>query len=382
MNVARSKHVLDLLQRGGGAALGGLSHSVGVRSVMIGGLNQTNNLFLDHHKSSSTTTTSLTRSFVSVARPRRTGRSRHHASKRAPPDMAKAMAMPLSCKEMDNSELVMLGAMGNTDALKEILVRHIMTVDKVPYETAKEKGLEIAKTNREGMWLLTLPYKVGIGMAITVAVGSFPMVFDINTVSWFNEYYVTADVPEPKDLETPLEVGSWAWAWMEPPLGQFSFFLLCLQYIRNQIQNLGIRPYTQKLMAARAEKLAQAYPQYDADIVKDFSLSVTFYHDKHGLQFGRFEVLYMEGINVKQFCERDYAVTAELHAKWEKEQKGPTTYNHNTRKQYGFHIKECLRKRLALPQGWLLPVDLMTRIPHFQVFLEGARFGCSRSGHG
>jgi hypothetical protein len=26
-----------------------------------------------------------------------------------------------------------------------------------------------------------------------------------------------SDVPEAKDLETALEVGSWAWNWMEPP---------------------------------------------------------------------------------------------------------------------------------------------------------------------
>ena len=32
------------------------------------------------------------------------------------------------------------------------------------------------------------------------------MVFDYNTVLWFNEIYVTSDVPEAKDLETPLEV--------------------------------------------------------------------------------------------------------------------------------------------------------------------------------
>ncbi len=36
-------------------------------------------------------------------------------------------------------------------------------------------------------------------------------VFDLNTALWFNEYFVTADVAEPADLETWLEVGSWTW---------------------------------------------------------------------------------------------------------------------------------------------------------------------------
>lgn len=33
-------------------------------------------------------------------------------------------------------------------------------------------------------------------------------------------------MPEAKDLETPLEVGSFAWNWMEPPLGQVHIFFI------------------------------------------------------------------------------------------------------------------------------------------------------------
>jgi hypothetical protein len=36
----------------------------------------------------------------------------------------------------------------------------------------------------------------------TAGVGSLPMVFDLTTALWFNEYFVTADVAEPEDLET------------------------------------------------------------------------------------------------------------------------------------------------------------------------------------
>ena len=35
--------------------------------------------------------------------------------------------------------------------------------------------------------------------------------------------YVTCDPPEEGDVDTWLEVGSYAWNWMEPPLGQASF---------------------------------------------------------------------------------------------------------------------------------------------------------------
>ena len=53
-----------------------------------------------------------------------------------------------------------------------------------------------------------MPYKIGIATAVTAGFLSFPMIFDIHTVEWFNSVYVTSDVPEPKDLETPLEVSN------------------------------------------------------------------------------------------------------------------------------------------------------------------------------
>ena len=74
-----------------------------------------------------------------------------------------------------------------------------------------------------------------------------------------------------------LVVGSWAWNWMEPPLGQISFFLLCLGFARSQIANLGVRPYTAKLKALRADKIVQKYPQYDATLLADYSKCVNFY---------------------------------------------------------------------------------------------------------
>lgn len=199
--------------------------------------------------------------------------------------LEEAKAMPLSMNEWDNSDLITVGATGDVRARREILIRHIMSTDNVSHNTASETFDVIASKNREGMWLVSLPYKLGIGIAVTAATVSIPLVFDLETVTWFNEHYVTTDVPEPRDLETPLEVGAWSWNWMEPPLGQISFFLLCLQYIRAQIQNVGIRPFTDKIMAVRAAKLATAFPQYNATIIKDFSQSVTFYDDKYGIKY-------------------------------------------------------------------------------------------------
>ena len=58
---------------------------------------------------------------------------------------------------------------------------------------------------------------------------------------------------------------------MEPPLGTFSFALLCLQFSRAQMENLGIRPYTRKLKQMRATKLAKEFPRYDPRIIQKFS---------------------------------------------------------------------------------------------------------------
>merc|ERR1712150_386706 len=108
-----------------------------------------------------------------------------------------------------------------------------------------------------------------------------PMVFDYSTVFWFNEGFVTAGVPEPKDLETWLEVGSWSWNWMEPVLGQVSFFLLCLQFSRAQLENLGARPYTRMVKVRRAAALARSFPQYDPSIIMDYSESVDYISIDH-----------------------------------------------------------------------------------------------------
>lgn len=88
--------------------------------------------------------------------------------------------------------------------------------------------------------------------------------------------HVYVDVPEERDLETPLEVGSFAWNWMEPPLGQVSFFLLCMQYARAQLENLGAKPYTQRFRANRADRLIREFPQYNASIVASFSEGDSF----------------------------------------------------------------------------------------------------------
>jgi hypothetical protein len=175
--------------------------------------------------------------------------------------------------EVDNETLVELSIEGSVDASEERLIREIMGVDEIEWDQAKKKFDEIQAANSSGMFTQTVPYKIGIVGVTAAAFATIPLCFDLNTCLVFNEQYVTTEVAQDKDLETWLEVGQWSWNWMEPPLGQLSFFLLCLQYSRAQMEKIGFKPFTQNLITRRAQKLSSKYGQYRKDIVEDYSIN-------------------------------------------------------------------------------------------------------------
>lgn len=96
----------------------------------------------------------------------------------------------------------------------EVLKRHVMERDKVTYDAACIKYKEIAAKNRENMYLLSMPYQVGVFIALSSGALSLPMVFHHPTAHWFNNNFVTCVIPEPHELETVLEIGAWTWNWM------------------------------------------------------------------------------------------------------------------------------------------------------------------------
>lgn len=193
------------------------------------------------------------------------------------PSLAYAKAMPKGFSAMRHEQILQLCAEKNQGALREALIRNIMSVDEVEYDTAVEKFNEISRVNRSTMMISFLPYKIGLAGALTAGFASMPLVFHQQTVAWFNENFVTADVPEPKDIETWLEVGSWSWAWMEPVIGQASFALLVAQLARSQMINLGIKPYGNFVRNKRAARLVKLYPQYDATYLADYSKNINMF---------------------------------------------------------------------------------------------------------
>jgi len=187
------------------------------------------------------------------------------------PTKEEAAALPTAMCELSNETLVILAEQGCHEACSERLVRNVMHVDDVEWLEAKEKLREIQVENSRVVWLVTLPYKVGIASGLVFGIGCIPMVFSMSFASWFNKYFVTTEVPEAVDLQTILEVGSWTWNWMEPPLGTASFVLLALQFIRAQMLNMNLTPYTCWVQNYRASRLAQKYPQYNKDVILDFA---------------------------------------------------------------------------------------------------------------
>ena len=203
-----------------------------------------------------------------------TERGYHHEVRR--PTIEEAQSMPREYCEMPNEILMQLGALGEHEANTERLRREIMAVDNVEWETAGGKLLEMEKANKAGMSIATFPYKLGVFAALLTGVGSIPMVFQLDLAMWFNEAYVTTDVPPPADLETWLEVGAWTWNWMEPVLGTASFTLLGFQFARAQMLNMRLKPYSDFMLHRRAENLYSSYPMYDEKIVKEFAMSDNF----------------------------------------------------------------------------------------------------------
>ena len=178
---------------------------------------------------------------------------------------------------MRHEQILQLCVEGSHQARREALVRNVMTVDNVEHDDAAKVVSKISEENRSLMYLEYIPYHTGIATAGIFGAVSFPMIFHADTVLWFNEKFVTAEVPESADIETILEVGSFSWSWMEPIIGQASFIFLVLQFVRSQAINLGLKPYGHKILGVPSKRMCKKYPQYDPIFLEWFSESDALY---------------------------------------------------------------------------------------------------------
>lgn len=187
------------------------------------------------------------------------------------PSIEEARAAPNFMCELSNEVLYVLAEEGFHDACEERLIRNIMTVENIEWFEARKILPKIRSVNAKLEWVVTAPYWVGISTGVVTGIACVPLVFHKETALKFNKLFVTMDVPDPQDMQTMLEIGAWSWNWMEPPLGVASFVLLAMQFIRAQMENMNIKPYTAWVKSYRARNLATAFPQYNADMLMEFS---------------------------------------------------------------------------------------------------------------
>lgn len=199
-------------------------------------------------------------------------------------------AMVDHVSELSNSALFL---MARTDtsrkvhqaaAARERMRREIMTVDGVDHSKAIEMLLQINEKNSENMTLYKLPYTFGIVVARIAGVLSLPLVFYLPVAMKFNELVVHEALPEEGSVETMLEVGSWTWAWMEPPLGTISFFLLCMGFARELQVESGSHPsLSDQFKRHLADRLEAAYPQYASDKIRDYAIATALKCDRKNI---------------------------------------------------------------------------------------------------
>merc|ERR1712137_577011 len=193
------------------------------------------------------------------------------------PRVSTAQIQPRKYRECDNDTLfVMSRREEDFGARKERLVREVMRVDGVTWSAAREKvDGEINRTNDQFAYLVRLPYQLGVFSGFVASVTAPPLVFHRGLAVWFCEKFVHDDLPDGgiEELDTFWKVGAWTWGWMEPYLGTASFVLLGLQFTRINMQRLHWKPYTERIMDWRGNRLSRRYPQYNATIVKEYSES-------------------------------------------------------------------------------------------------------------
>jgi len=198
------------------------------------------------------------------------------------PTMQDAIAMPRHVSELSGEQLFMLAEMSGGTSVgvaRERMRREIMMVDKIDYAQTHKILTEMAACASSNHGLIKAPSYVAIYTALVAGWASLPLVFHYPSAELFNMYFVTADPPDVGEADTWLEVGSWSWSWMEPPLGAVSFFLLCIQFAREQRMSIGGKAMTDRIMDYQAERLSEAYPMYAEDVVRAYGAAIALIDD-------------------------------------------------------------------------------------------------------
>eukprot|EP00658_Telonema_sp_P-2_P072061 TRINITY_DN61254_c0_g1_i1.p1 TRINITY_DN61254_c0_g1~~TRINITY_DN61254_c0_g1_i1.p1 ORF type:complete len:288 (+),score=67.63 TRINITY_DN61254_c0_g1_i1:147-1010(+) len=174
--------------------------------------------------------------------------------------------------EVQSEALLLMAATGDPGARRERMVREVMLVDSLSWGDASLRTTAIkTKISNQGAGL-RVAQRVASYALVGAAIASIPLVFHSGTAYYFNELFVHFSPPPANEIETPLEVGAWSWSWMEPPLGTFSFAVLCYQMARPA--GRPINPFAEVLKRRRDAWVVDMFPQYSPMILLHFKEAI------------------------------------------------------------------------------------------------------------
>merc|ERR1711862_365462 len=105
------------------------------------------------------------------------------------PTIAYAQKLIKSWSTMSNDQILHFAEMQIPEACRECIVRDIMFVDGIEYDEAMKIFRDIAKSNQENIGFSAYPFYLGLSTSVVASCISMPLVFDLNSVKWFNRNY-------------------------------------------------------------------------------------------------------------------------------------------------------------------------------------------------
>lgn len=196
------------------------------------------------------------------------------------PTLQSCRTQPRSYHEMSSEVLMLLAASRDHGARRERLIREIMCIDKKPWPEARDQAdamskmvaESVLKDSSEDKWIRRASFFV-IPSSALMGAAALPLVFHGETAKRFHDAFVEGiEQPPESDIDTILEVGSWTWNWMEPPIGTISFVILCIQLTYSHSLNvLKSDWYRTRNQSQRTEFLIRNFPQYNSMILRHWS---------------------------------------------------------------------------------------------------------------
>lgn len=207
------------------------------------------------------------------------------------PNFEIAARQPTHVSEITHRSLAEAAMMGNDSAIRERLLREIMCVDQCSWEQAHAVLAKMDEYNEQYYWVESMPYRVGIFLAIIIGILSAILVFWRPIAYWYGVEIACEDPPEDPSIDemTVNQIGSWTWTWMEPMIGTATFLLLCFQFMRGQTTRMNMNEYSQFIGTQRGLRIRAKFKHYDgsmtaawADRLPKVKMNFMPHYDRHG----------------------------------------------------------------------------------------------------